>query len=96
MKFGAGGRCHGFLVLTRVSDARAWTEVERDAALDIGRWWSSEHTWSGKASNLGLVAEAGIAVFKVAFENWLTDPADRSLAEHIRETLSELRAATRS
>ena len=43
-----------------------------------------------------LVAEAGIAVFKVAFENWLTDPADRSLAEHIRETLSELRAATRS
>lgn len=34
---GAGGRCHGFLVLTRVSDARAWTEVERDAALDIGR-----------------------------------------------------------
>lgn len=44
----------------------------------------------------GLVAEAGIAVFKVAFENWLTDPADRSLAEHIREALSELRAATRS
>ena len=43
-----------------------------------------------------LVAEAGIAVFKVAFEHWLTDPADRSLAEHIRETLSELRAATRS
>ena len=43
-----------------------------------------------------LVAEAGIAVFKVAFENWLTDPADRSLAEHIREALSELRAATRS
>lgn len=44
----------------------------------------------------GLVAEAGIAVFKVAFEHWLTDPAERSLAEHIREALSELRAATRS
>ncbi len=43
-----------------------------------------------------LVAEAGIAVFKVAFEHWLTDPAERSLAEHIREALSELRAATRS
>lgn len=34
---GAGTRCHGFLVLTRVSDSRAWTDVERDAALDIGR-----------------------------------------------------------
>jgi AcrR family transcriptional regulator len=43
-----------------------------------------------------LVAEAGIAVFKVAFEHWLTDPAERSLAEHIRETLAELRAATQS
>ena len=43
-----------------------------------------------------LVAEAGIAVFKVAFEHWLTDPAERSLAEHIREAFSELRAATQS
>lgn len=43
-----------------------------------------------------LVAEAGIAVFKVAFDHWLTDPADRSLAEHIREALAELKAATQS
>ncbi|RYB94479.1 sensor histidine kinase [Nocardioides oleivorans] len=34
---GAGTECLGFLVLTRVSDSRSWTEVERDAALDIGR-----------------------------------------------------------
>ena len=34
---GAGTECLGFLVLTRVSDRRAWTEIERDAALDIGR-----------------------------------------------------------
>ncbi|WP_210439068.1 sensor histidine kinase [Nocardioides xinjiangensis] len=34
---GAGPRCLGFLVLTRVSDVRAWTDVERDAAMDIGR-----------------------------------------------------------
>ena len=44
----------------------------------------------------GRVAEAGIAVFKVAFEHWLTDPAERSLAEHIREAFSELRTATQS
>ncbi|SEB76535.1 Signal transduction histidine kinase [Nocardioides exalbidus] len=34
---GRGTECLGFLVLTRVSDTRQWTEVERDAALDIGR-----------------------------------------------------------
>jgi AcrR family transcriptional regulator len=42
-----------------------------------------------------LVAETGVAVFKVAFERWLADPADRSLAEHIREALAELRAVIR-
>ncbi len=43
-----------------------------------------------------LVAEAGVAIFKVAFERWLTDAAGHSLAEHIREALAELKAATRS
>lgn len=33
---GAGLECLGFLALSRVSDNRAWTEVEYDAALDIG------------------------------------------------------------
>ena len=42
-----------------------------------------------------LAAEAGIAVFKVAFERWLDDPDGRSLAEHVRESLAELRAVTR-
>lgn len=28
----------------------------RAAALDIGRWWSSEHTFSGKAANLSIDA----------------------------------------
>jgi len=31
-----------------------------------------------------LAAEAGTAVFKVAFERWLGDPAERSIAAHIR------------
>ncbi|WP_210649446.1 HAMP domain-containing sensor histidine kinase [Nocardioides sp. SYSU D00065] len=34
---GAGPECLGFLVLSRISDTRAWTDIERDAALDIGR-----------------------------------------------------------
>ncbi|NYE37875.1 signal transduction histidine kinase [Nocardioides cavernae] len=33
---GVGTQCLGFLVLTRVSDVRTWTDVELDAALDIG------------------------------------------------------------
>lgn len=33
---GVGTECLGFLVLTRVSDSRPWTDVELDAALDIG------------------------------------------------------------
>lgn len=43
-----------------------------------------------------LTAEAGTAIFKVAFERWLTDPANRSIALHIRESLALLRSvATR-
>ncbi|NPD04067.1 GAF domain-containing sensor histidine kinase [Nocardioides sp. zg-1308] len=34
---GVGPACLGFLVLTRAPDARPWTDLERDAALDIGR-----------------------------------------------------------
>lgn len=41
-----------------------------------------------------LVAEAGIAVFKVAFERWLDDPDERELTHFTRESLAELRAAT--
>ncbi|GAB3224721.1 TetR family transcriptional regulator [Mycolicibacterium hippocampi] len=42
-----------------------------------------------------LTAEAGTAVFKVAFERWLDDPAERSIAVHIRETAAHLRSVTR-
>ena len=39
-----------------------------------------------------LTAEAGTAVFKVAFERWLDDRAERSIAVHIRETVDQLRS----
>jgi AcrR family transcriptional regulator len=41
-----------------------------------------------------LTAEAGIAVFRVAFERWVTEPAPQQLAELIRESLEELRGVT--
>jgi AcrR family transcriptional regulator len=40
-----------------------------------------------------LTAEAGITVFKVAFEQWLRDVRRRGLAHHLRATLRELQAA---
>jgi AcrR family transcriptional regulator len=42
----------------------------------------------------GLLAQTGVAVFKVAFERWLDDPADRPLPDLIGESLAELRSAT--
>jgi AcrR family transcriptional regulator len=41
-----------------------------------------------------LAAETGVAVFKVAFERWLDDARQRNLAQHIRESLDELRTVT--
>ncbi|NNB84264.1 TetR family transcriptional regulator [Corallococcus exiguus] len=43
-----------------------------------------------------LAAEAGIAVFKVAFERWLEDPKAQDLSRHIQLGLEELRAVTAS
>jgi AcrR family transcriptional regulator len=41
-----------------------------------------------------LAAETGIAVFRVAFERWVTEPGDRDLAQVMRESLDQLRAIT--
>jgi AcrR family transcriptional regulator len=38
-----------------------------------------------------LTAEAGIAVFRVAFERWIKDPRPRDFKRYIRESLEELR-----
>ncbi|MFB1479213.1 TetR/AcrR family transcriptional regulator [Corallococcus sp. RDP092CA] len=43
-----------------------------------------------------LSAEAGMAVFKVAFERWLEDPKARDLSRHLQLGLDELRAVTAS
>ncbi|MEV6836302.1 TetR family transcriptional regulator [Streptomyces sp. NPDC051133] len=41
-----------------------------------------------------LTAEAGMAVFKVGFERWITDSEERSMAQVMRESLEQLRAVT--
>lgn len=41
-----------------------------------------------------LTAEAGIAVFRVAFERWVDEPLEQDLAQLIRDSLVELRVVT--
>jgi AcrR family transcriptional regulator len=41
-----------------------------------------------------LASEAGIAVFRVAFESWIHDPKRRDLSHQVRQSLSSLKAVT--
>ena len=41
-----------------------------------------------------LAAEAGTAVFRVAFERWIEEPHERDLPQLVRESLAELKALT--
>jgi len=41
-----------------------------------------------------LAAEAGIAVFKIAFERWVSAAAERPLAGYIDECAADLRLVT--
>jgi AcrR family transcriptional regulator len=41
-----------------------------------------------------LTAETGVAVFKVAFDRWISAAKDRDLAQVVAEALGELRALT--
>ncbi|WP_433454973.1 TetR/AcrR family transcriptional regulator [Streptomyces sp. CA-142005] len=41
-----------------------------------------------------LAAEAGVAVFKVAFERWIAPGEERPMRQLIRESLAELKAVT--
>jgi AcrR family transcriptional regulator len=41
-----------------------------------------------------LAAEAAIAVFRVAFQRWVSDPLEQDLAQVMRDSLTQLRALT--
>jgi AcrR family transcriptional regulator len=50
----------------------------------------------GVSEHAALVAEAGIAVFKIGFERWVTAKKPGELAAHIRAALDALKDATAS
>jgi hypothetical protein len=39
-----------------------------------------------------LASEAGMAVFRLAFERWVSDEKKKNLAHHVRESLKALRS----
>jgi len=41
-----------------------------------------------------LAAEAGIAVFHVAFQRWVSEPGEPDLGQLIRDSLDEMKAVT--
>jgi hypothetical protein len=41
-----------------------------------------------------LSAKAGVAVFEVGFDRWITDRKRKAFAVHVRESLEELKAMT--
>jgi hypothetical protein len=41
-----------------------------------------------------LAAEAGIAVFRIGFERWITETSQADLPQLIRDSLDELKAVT--
>lgn len=43
------------------------------------------------AAEASLAAEAGAAVYRVAFEQWVSAAEDRDLCDVIRQTLARLR-----
>ncbi len=47
-----------------------------------------------KASAANLAAEMGVAVFRVAFERWLTETNERALSDVFRESFEELKAVS--
>ncbi len=42
----------------------------------------------------GLAADAGMAIFKIAFERWLDETNDRDFQQLVQDALGELRAVT--
>jgi AcrR family transcriptional regulator len=46
--------------------------------------------------NASLIAEMGLAIFKVGFERWVDDARRRDLPQNIRDALASLKAVTAS
>jgi hypothetical protein len=65
--------------------------AERAAGSSTRHWSSTSRAGYPAAS---LAAEAGIAVFGIAFERWIGETSPRDLPQLIRESLDELKAVT--
>ncbi|MEV4327387.1 TetR/AcrR family transcriptional regulator [Microbispora rosea] len=62
-------------------------------------WWSATLADTLRRRGVAdpaasLAAEAGVAAFKVAFERWISGPAEPDLSQIVRESFDELKAVT--
>jgi AcrR family transcriptional regulator len=52
------------------------------------------HRRGVKEPTASLAAEAGVTVFRIAFERWINDWSGRELPQHIRDSFDELKTVT--
>lgn len=57
---------NGFEVRVSKTLAKSTTESCQAFVNDIGKWWSSDHTWSGNSENLSLDLERCVFIEKLA------------------------------
>jgi hypothetical protein len=50
---------HGFTVRDTINIAQLPLNVYEYIVKDVGKWWNSAHTWSGKSGNLSIDDRAG-------------------------------------
>ncbi len=70
---------------------------ERELAKQASLVSTLDHALRGRgldSATAALAAEIGIAAFKVAFDRWINDADQHTLARHIRETLDATRHLT--
>lgn len=94
-------------VAEMIGDDHGWSRTRRDVIAATAELQERERTkmaaWSTvlaegltargvDSATARLVAESGVAVFRVAFEQWVDGPADRSLTTYLQEGFARLRA----
>jgi hypothetical protein len=53
---------NGFEIRVAKSTSKSALDCDRAFIEEFGKWWSSDHTWSGKAENLAIDQKQGVLI----------------------------------